>query len=130
VTGGYIDFSAFVAGGNCVTTQNVVVPCSDPSSTGFAAIGNVGRNTFRGPFQQNWDLSIQKRTHITERVSLNFRTDFFNAFNHPSFQGPQAQGISSGLGNYGIVDVSSGDSSIFATVTAPRIIQFSLTLAF
>jgi len=127
VTGGYIDFSAFVAGGNCVNDQNVIVACSDPSAVA-SAIGNVGRNAFRGPYQQNWDLSIQKRTRITERVSLNFRTDFFNAFNHPSFQGPQAQLGS--LGNYGIVDVSAGDSSIFGTVTAPRIIQFSLALSF
>jgi hypothetical protein len=127
VTNGFIDFSAFVAGGNCVNDQNVVVACSDPTAVA-AAIGNVGRNTFRGPFQQNWDVSVQKRTRITEHVSLNFRTDFFNAFNHPSFQGPQAQGGS--LGNYGIVDVGANDSTGFATVTSPRIVQFSLTLSF
>jgi Carboxypeptidase regulatory-like domain len=124
---GFIDFGAFVAGGNCVDSQNMPVACSDPTAVA-AAIGNVGRNTFRGPFQQNWDLSIQKRTRITEKVSLLFRTDFFNAFNHPSFQGPQAQGGS--LGNYGIVDVGANDSTGFATVTSPRIIQFALTLAF
>jgi len=127
VTNGFIDFSAFVAGGNCVNDQNVIVACSDPSAVA-SAIGNVGRNTFRGPFQQNWDLSIQKRTRITEHVLLNFRTDFFNAFNHPSFQGPQAQGGS--LGNYGIVDVGANDSTGFATVTSPRIVQFSLALSF
>jgi len=136
---GFIDFGAFVAGGNCVDSQNSVIPCMvpDPMNPGqlipnpltqAAAIGNVGRNTFRGPFQENWDLSIQKRTRITERVSLNFRTDFFNAFNHPSFQGPQAQGGSQG--NYGIVDVGVGDSTSFFTVTSPRIIQFSLALNF
>jgi hypothetical protein len=139
VTGGYIDFTAFIKGGICVDSQNSPVPCKipDPMNPGKMitnplvqgrAIGNVGRNTYRGPFQQNWDLSIQKRTHITERVSLLFRTDFFNAFNHPSFQGPQAQGGSQG--NYGIVDVGAQDSSIFATVTSPRIIQFALTLSF
>lgn len=136
---GFIDFSAFIPGGICVDSQNSGVPCliEDPLKPGNmipnplsqgSAIGNVGRNTFRGPFQQNWDLSIQKRTRITERVSLLFRTDFFNAFNHPSFQGPQAQGGS--LGNYGIVDVGANDSTGFATVTSPRIIQFALTLHF
>jgi hypothetical protein len=124
---GFIDFGAFVAGGNCVDSQNMPVACSDPTAVA-AAIGNVGRNTYRGPFQENWDLSIQKRTRITERVSLNFRTDFFNAFNHPSFQGPQAQGGSQG--NYGIVDVGVGDSTGFFTVTSPRIVQFSLALSF
>ena len=139
VTNGFIDFTAFIPGGICVDSQNSPVPCQVPDPTDptkmihnplspGSAIGNVGRNTFRGPFQQNWDLSIQKRTRITERVSLNFRTDFFNAFNHPSFQGPQAQGGSQG--NYGIVDVGVGDSTGFATVTSPRIVQFSLALSF
>jgi hypothetical protein len=139
VTNGFIDFSAFIPGGICVDSQNSAVPCEVPDPTDptkmihnplspGSAIGNVGRNTFRGPFQQDWDLSIQKRTRITERVSLLFRTDFFNAFNHPSFQGPQAQGGS--LGNYGIVDVGANDSTGFATVTSPRIIQFALTLTF
>ena len=137
----FIDLTKFIKGGNCVNSQNVVIPCkiTDPSTGKLIknpavegrAIGNVGRNTYRGPFQQNWDIAINKNTKITERVSLDFRTDFFNIWNHPSFQSPQAGAFSGdSAGNLGQVDVSGGDSAILATVSRPRIIQFSVKLNF
>ena len=90
-------------GGNCVNNQNQVVPATSAACTGFAAIGDVARNQLRGPFQSNWDLSIVKNTKITERTSIDFRTEFFNVWNHASFQSPQAAGGS--FGNYGQIDV-------------------------
>ena len=42
-----------------------------------------------GPGQFNWDISIVKNTQITERVRMQFRSDFYNAFNHPQFAPPQ-----------------------------------------
>ena len=140
-TNGFVDFSQFVSGGNCVNNQNVGVPCQIPNTLPppaprlianpdavAAAFGNVGRNTFRGPFQQNWDMSIVKSTKITERYSFDFRTDFFNIWNHPAFQSPQAGGGS--FGNYGLVDVAVGDSTALNTVTRPRIIQFAFLFRF
>ncbi len=35
-----------------------------------------------------WDLSLFKDFHFTERFKLQFRTEFFNAFNHPNFGNP------------------------------------------
>ncbi|MGH9580816.1 MAG: hypothetical protein ACRD2R_07480, partial [Terriglobales bacterium] len=125
---GYVNLNAFTVGGNCVDSQNVVVDCSDPSTEGFAAIGNLGRNIFRGPRQQNWDLSLVKTTKVTERVSVNFHADFFNVWNHPAFASPQAAGGS--FGNYGIVDVGAGDTTIINTVNDPRTIQFGLKINF
>lgn len=124
----FVNLGAFISGGRCVNNQNVVVACDDPTSTGFSAIGDLGRNVFRGPFQTNHDLSVVKRTNITERVNLEFRAEAFNFLNHPTFQSPQAAGGS--FGNYGIVDVSTGDSSILATANRPRTIQFGLKLNF
>ncbi len=130
----YINLSAFQVGGNCVNSQNVVVPSSSASCTGFAAIGNVPRNVFRGPFQQNWDMSFIKMTKITEQANLEFRAEFFNIFNHPAFQSPQASGQTGfapfDLGNYGIIDAAGRNSSILATVNRPRIIQFAMKLNF
>jgi hypothetical protein len=54
----------------------------------FAAFGDLGRNVFRGPFQTNHDLSVVKRTNLTERVNLEFRAEAFNFLNHPTFQSP------------------------------------------
>ncbi len=125
---GYVNFNAFIPGGRCVNTQNVVVASNDPGCIGFTAVGDLGRNVFRGPFQQNWDLSLVKTTKITERTSVDFRAEFFNVWNHPVFQSPQAAGGS--FGNYGIVDVAGGDSSILATANRPRIVQFALKINF
>jgi hypothetical protein len=124
----FVNLDAFISGGRCVNDQNVIVSCSDPSSTGFSALGTLGRNVFRGPFQTNHDLSVVKRTNITEKVNIEFRAEAFNFLNHPAFQSPQAAGGS--FGNYGIVDVSTGDSSILATANRPRTIQFGLKLNF
>src|SRR5207253_4006609 len=77
--GSFLNLNAFTPGGNCVDNQNVAVPCqingaANPAVAG-AAIGNVGRNAFRGPFQQNWDLSITKNTKVTEATSVDFRSE-------------------------------------------------------
>jgi len=132
--GSYLNLSAFTPGGNCVNNQNVVVPCQingapNPAAVG-AAIGNVGRNTFRGPFQENWDLSITKNTKVTEATSVDFRAEFFNAFNHPVFSGPQSGGFGSATGNLGLVNIANGSSAILSTANRPRIIQFAMKFNF
>jgi hypothetical protein len=132
--GSFLNLNAFTPGGNCVDNQNVVVPCqingAPNAAAAGAAIGNVGRNTFRGPFQQNWDLSITKSTRITEATSMDFRAEFFNAFNHPVFSGPQSGGFGSATGNLGLVNIANGSSSILSTANRPRIIQFALKFNF
>jgi hypothetical protein len=132
--GSFLNLNAFTPGGNCVNNQNVMVPCQisgapNPAAAG-AAIGNVGRNTFRGPFQQNWDLSITKNTRVTEATSVDFRAEFFNAFNHPVFSGPQSGGFGSATGNLGLVNIANGSSAILSTANRPRIIQFAMKFNF
>lgn len=50
--------------------------------------GNLGRNTLRGPGFSQFDFSIFKITKLTERLSMQFRAEFFNIFNHPNFALP------------------------------------------
>src|SRR6267154_3733151 len=132
--GSFLNLNAFTPGGNCVDNQNVVVPCqingAPNAAAAGAAIGNVGRNTFRGPFQQNWDLSITKSTRITEATSMDFRAEFFNAFNHPVFSGPQSGGFGSATGNLGLVNIANGSSAILSTANRPRIIHFAMKFNF
>jgi len=76
----------------------------------------------RVPSIRNLDLAIMKRTAITERVTLTFRTEFMNATNTPQFfNGP-------------ILDVNSGNfgriSGALDQTNLPRFIQFSLKLQF
>ena len=83
------------------------------------AFGNLGRNIYRGPFQQNWDFSLIKNFRITERQELRFTTDFFNIWNHANFATPSSAEIS-----------NPAFGRIFSTVGTPRLIQFSLRYAF
>ena len=52
-----------------------------------AIFGNLGRNIpqVRGPFQQQWDFFVTKRFPFKDKYSFEFRSDFFNLFNHPNF---------------------------------------------
>lgn len=86
----------------------------------FAApgnFGNAGRNVVDGPGYQNVNFSIVKNTMLTERVNVQFRTEFFNLFNHPNFDLPD-----NFLGSPTFGRISSAQS--------PRHIQFGLKLIF
>ena len=83
--------------------------------TGF---GNLGRNTFRGPSQQNWDVSLGKNFRITESKNFKFTADFFNIWNHPIFASPNS--IFNGLG-FGTITSTKG---------TPRLIQLSGKFSF
>jgi Carboxypeptidase regulatory-like domain/TonB dependent receptor len=86
--------------------------------------GNLGRNVFRGPGQQNWDFSLLKTFQLTERQSLRFTSDFFNIWNHANFANPAVNDVETiGLPN-------SPFGKITSTVGTPRLIQFSLRYAF
>jgi hypothetical protein len=98
----------------------------DGIGTGF---GNSGIGEVVGPDQNNWDISIAKNTNLSERVQLQFRTDFFNAFNHPQFANPNLDlGLSAP--QLGLVSPDPTFGAITATSTNPRILQFALRLVF
>lgn len=54
----------------------------------FGTEGTMGRNIFRDSGLQNVDLSIVKNWKIREHWKAQFRTEFFNIFNHPNFANP------------------------------------------
>lgn len=58
------------------------------SSTPLGTFGNSGRNIIEIPGLNNWDLSLVKETPVIERAQLEFRAEFFNAFNHAQFNAP------------------------------------------
>jgi len=60
-----------------------------PLTNSMAGGGNLGRNTFRGPGYNFWNLSVSKTFPITERVNFQFRTDFINLWNHNNFRNPE-----------------------------------------
>ncbi|HEV2425251.1 MAG TPA: carboxypeptidase regulatory-like domain-containing protein [Terriglobia bacterium] len=102
---GYFNF------GNLVTSPvNGVQVMSGP--------GTLGRDTFTLPGWNNLDFSVIKDTRITESKTLQFRAEFFNIFNKPTFGW-----VSSTLG-------SPGFGYSYTTATAERQIQFGLRFIF
>lgn len=54
----------------------------------YGSIGNAGRNIFRDSGFDDWDLSVNKEWKFSERLSAQFRADFFNILIHPNFANP------------------------------------------
>ena len=55
--------------------------------------GNEGRNAFNSPNYKNFDFSLTKTSHLSEKVTMELRTDFFNLFNHPNLSNPLLPGF-------------------------------------
>ena len=78
--------------------------------------GNMPFNGVRGPGRDNWNLSLFKSFAFNERGSrLEFRTEFFNVWNHTQFNG-----VSTGFTN--------GDFGQVTSAHDPRTLQFGLKL--
>ncbi len=86
--------------------------------------GNIGRGTLIGPGLADLDLSLFKNfTLASERVKLQFRSEFFNTLNHANFGTPNAIVFSG-------TQISSTAGLITSTATTSRQIQFGLKLLF
>lgn len=83
--------------------------------------GAAGVGILTGPHLFTFDMGIFKRFQITERVSLQFRSEFFNIFNQTNFNNPNTNVSSGGFGNITSTHSFAGD---------PRILQFGLKLFF
>jgi hypothetical protein len=143
------------------------VPACGPTTHGGTACdfsetlySNGPRNNLRGPLQVRFDAGVFKNFKITERIALRFDAQFFNLFNHPSFDapnnnltldpcfGPNSQtapglvasgGACGWLGNIPAVAGSgkigdgtaqAGGGIIQNTIGSPRLIQLALHLTF
>jgi len=82
--------------------------------------GNAGKNILEGPGERSADLSIHKFFALTESTKLEFRTEFFNAFNHAVFAQPDPF-VTDGPGAAGVIT---------STVIPQRQIQLALKLQF
>ena len=113
---------------SCLSTPAIV---GDPEPSGTyagqriaTAYGNTPNGVIRGVDQVNADISLAKTFLVRwprEGANATFRSDFFNAFNHPNFGDPN-------------LAYTGPTGSAFGTITGmsinPRIIQFSIKLGF
>jgi hypothetical protein len=92
--------------------------------------GNLGRNTHIGPGQWFYNTGVARTFKLHERHQLTFRTEFFNAFNHPNFF-TDAPGVLTGSGTNIIFDAAGANFGKFAqTIAGGRQIKFWLKYSF
>jgi hypothetical protein len=75
------------AGGGSLTQWFNVSCFATPPDYGAGTEARVD-SSLRGPGINNFDFAVFKRTNIGEKMGLEFRTEFFNLFNHPYFNMP------------------------------------------
>ena len=93
----------------------------DPSAFGIPApftFGNSAANVLFGPGLVNLDLTVARTFRVTEKISLDFRSEFFNLFNDAHFSFPNT-----------VVNTPQA-GLISETSSSARQIQFGLKLLF
>ena len=112
---GYFNTNAI----NCTAPAAANSVAAFPGGPLPTMFGNSGAGIILGPGNFNWDISIVKTFHITERQTMIFRSEFFNTFNHPQFANPAVA-----------IDSPATFGQITATSVNPRLIQFALKYLF
>ncbi len=87
------------------------------TANAIGTFGNSGKNALRGPRYFDTDLALLKNVPIKDGVSLQFRAEFYNAFNNVNF----------GMPDTGLTDSAFGQLTY---ALSPRILQFSLKAIF
>jgi hypothetical protein len=104
--------------------QLPLVPNGDSTATD---VGNLPPMAVNGPGENNWDIALMKATKLREGLTLQFRTEFYNAFNHAQFSDPVTGNGSSGF----FANVDTGTfGQITTTSVNPRLIQFAVRFVF
>jgi hypothetical protein len=92
--------------------------CAVPVIGNGTGYGNSGAGIVRGPNQNNIDFSLTRAFAVKEHQSFEFRSEFFNAFNHVQYSTP---GTAFGTASFGVI----GSTSV-----AARLIQFGMKYHF
>jgi hypothetical protein len=98
----------------------------NPAAFSIPALGTQGtanRNPFYGPGLNFWDMALEKSVHFTESMSMQFRFETFNTFNHANF-GPPVNDLS--LPNFGQINTVQQIS----TDGAGRVVQLGAKFYF
>jgi len=111
---------------SCIVPPGTSSPTAVQNDQQKMLFGNAPRNsdTVRGQFLDNFDFAVSKSTVLHEAVSLLFRAEFFNLFNHPVFANADAV-LGDPANKY---DTTAGNQN--ATINSQRLVQISARLNF
>jgi Carboxypeptidase regulatory-like domain/TonB dependent receptor len=99
---------------NVTFIQSAVCPSSGVTPTcsyqnTSNSLGNMSRNMIYGPGFASVDLSGEKNTKLTERLTLKLRVDAFDILNHPNFAQPSGNTTSSTFGQISATRFATSD---------------------
>ena len=91
--------------------------------------GTAGRNIILGPGYRDFDFSLLKNMGVGEKFNAQFRAEFFNITNHPSFALPSNI---SAAPNFGALFTTpdAAQDNVGLGSGGPRLVQFALKLSF
>jgi hypothetical protein len=115
--------SPYCIGGTPNPGGNPNLTCGAPGSTFPGAgigYGNSKVGSVLGPGQFNFDMALLKNTKLTEALTLQFRVEAFNVWNHTQFNPPAGQDM----------NTPATFGKITSTSVTPRVMQFGLKLLF
>jgi Carboxypeptidase regulatory-like domain len=129
--------AAFAPGFNSISLLNPHSPSTLNGTTGNFYFNpaaftvptsgyGLPRDFFRGPGRTNLDMALAKTTPITESLSVEFRVEAFNVFNHPEFASPDININSGTFGQITSTDLGTG----LNTLHTERILQLAARVSF
>ncbi len=111
---------AGTGGTNLLNLAAFAAPCAvdnNPKSPTYGVClghpGSEGRNAFNSPNYTNADFSLTKTTHLSEKVAMELRGDFFNVFNHPNLSNPLLPGFG--------IDMFASSTQFINTTATPDV---------
>jgi hypothetical protein len=114
----YFNQSAFVTSRPTPAGNTGVGAVTNPTFDPNNPFGNTPRNFLTGPGQKNVDISLIKFIPVSERVRVEARVEFFNAFNWVNYANP--------VNNIAIASFGR----LISASTGPRVIQFAFKTNF
>jgi hypothetical protein len=129
---GYLNPAAFAqttAGCPIDPTTKQLSPLTCP---GYGKYGTIGRNSFRGPTNYQFDAQISRIFPIHENWAATLRLEAFNVLNHPNFNIPTG-GTTGTPGNTtggAAVLTSATFGQVSSTSNQPRVFQGSVKITF
>lgn len=91
--------------------------------------GDAGRNIVVGPGYRDFDFSVLKNMMLGEKANAQFRAEFFNVTNHPSFALPANISAAPNFGTL-FTTPDAAQNNVGLGSGGPRLIQFALKLSF
>jgi len=130
-------YDSSLPGGRGINPAAFADPPNDPATRLAFRQGTLGRNALRGFGALQWDLALHRHFALGRRFDLQFRAEFFNVLNHPSFGNPvpnlgafsfgqSTQMLGKSLGGA----TGNGGFNPIYQIGGPRSGQFALSLSF